>query len=196
MATAAAKLLWDPRGTCNPSPLAASMACLSWPRWHKQQPQNRIRAGKLWRDLETLQDGCGGRGLEAGESCLALPKLPNSDYKETMGSQKMLAMGLEISCYSWPICVSSVRPGTSDKALCPCVSPLTHTKHNLWDKMPATSQYLSRLLVEIRSRFWKSGMFQAKWPGRGGNAWLEMLTSGNRSWKRFLLGHLSRNWRD
>lgn len=43
-------------------------------------------------DPETLQDGYGGKGLEEEQSCPALPKLPNSDYKETL-----LAMGLEIS---------------------------------------------------------------------------------------------------
>lgn len=32
--------------------------------------------------------------------------------------------------------------------------------------MPSTSQYLSRLLVEIRNRFWKTGAFQAKMSGQ------------------------------
>lgn len=66
-----------------------------------------------------------------------------------LGSQKVLAMGLEISCYLWLIWVDPEDQGP----LCPCVFPLGHTKHNLGDKMPSTSQYLSRLLVEIRNSF-------------------------------------------
>lgn len=136
------------------------MACSSWPGWHGELDRSwgtlrrpRNPAGWLWGERG---------GLQAGENCLALLELPNADYKEMLGSQKLLAMGLEISCYLWLIWVylEDQRP------LCPCVFLLSHTKHNLGDKMPATSQYLSRLLVEIRNRFWKSGEFQAKMSGQ------------------------------